>query len=53
MEEQFIIALANRSKSEAGLIDQLPDDVKLIVSERLLSQEIQDAVIVEQNEPAL
>jgi hypothetical protein len=47
MEEQFIIALANRSKSEAGLIDQLPDDVKLLVEERL-STEVQEAEVIEQ-----
>ena len=46
MEEQFIIALANRSKSEAGLIDQLPDDVKCMVEEKL-STEVQEAGIVE------
>jgi hypothetical protein len=47
MEEQFIIALANRSKSEAGLIDQLPDDVKCMVEERILSETVQEVEIVE------
>ena len=46
MEEQFIIALANRSKSEAGLIDQLPDDIRIRVEE-YLSTEVQNAEIVE------
>jgi hypothetical protein len=46
MEEQFIIALANRSKSEEGLIALLPDDVKCMVEEKL-STELQDAEIVE------
>jgi hypothetical protein len=47
MEEQFIIALANRSKSEAGLIDQLPDDVKCMVEERILSETVQEVEVVE------
>ena len=46
MEEQFIIALANRSKQDAGLIDQLPEDVKIMVEEKL-STEVQDAEVVE------
>lgn len=35
MEEIFIQALAERSKKEAGLIDQLPEDVKVLVVEKL------------------
>lgn len=46
MEEIFIQALAERSKKEAGLIDQLPEDVKVMVEEKL-STEVQDAEIVE------
>lgn len=46
MEEIFIQALANRSKQEAGLIDQLPEDVKVLVEEKL-STEVQDAEVVE------
>ena len=46
MEEIFIQALAERSKKEAGLIDQLPEDVKVLVEERL-STEVQDVEIVE------
>ena len=46
MEEIFIQALANRSKQDAGLIDQLPEEVKTQVQE-LLTTEVQDAEIVE------
>lgn len=46
MEEIFIKALAERSKTEAGLIDQLPEEVKVMVQEKLTTQ-IQDAEIVE------
>ncbi|MDX9747423.1 MAG: hypothetical protein RBT57_02880 [Paludibacter sp.] len=35
MEDIFIQALAERSKKEAGLIDQLPEDVKVLVVEKL------------------
>jgi len=35
MEEVFIQALANRTKSEEGLIDLLPEDVKILVEEKL------------------
>lgn len=45
MEDIFIQALANRTKQEAGLIDQLPEEIKTRVSE-LLSTEVQDAEIV-------
>ena len=46
MEEIFIKALAERTKKEAGLIDQLPEDVKTQVQE-LLTTEVQDAEVVE------
>ena len=46
MEDIFIQALANRTKQEAGLIDQLPEDVKVLVEEKL-STEVQDAEVVE------
>ena len=42
MEDIFIQALAERSKKEAGLIDQLPEDVKVLVEEKL-STEVQTA----------
>jgi len=47
MEEQFIIALANRSKSEEGLIALLPEDVRCMVEEKI-STDIQEAEIVEE-----
>lgn len=37
MEDIFIQALAERSKKEAGLIDQLPEDVKILVEEKISS----------------
>ena len=46
MEEQFIIALANRTKTEEGLIALLPEDVKVMVEEKLLT-EVQDVEVVE------
>ena len=46
MEDIFIQALAERSKKEAGLIDQLPEDVKVLVEERL-STEVQDGEVIE------
>jgi hypothetical protein len=45
MEDIFIQALVERTKKEAGLIDQLPEDVKLLVEEKL-STEVQEAEIV-------
>ena len=45
MEEIFIQALVTRTKMEAGLIDQLPDDVKILVEEKLL-MEVQDAEVI-------
>jgi hypothetical protein len=38
MEDIFIIQLAERAKSEAGLIDQLPEDVRILVEEKLANQ---------------
>lgn len=46
MEEIFIQALANRSKQEEGLISLLPEDVKVMVEEKL-STEVHDAEVVE------
>lgn len=46
MEDIFIQALAERSKKEAGLIDQLPEDVKAMVTEKLHSLEVQQAEII-------
>ena len=45
MEEIFIHALAERSKKEAGLIDQLPDDVRSQVEQKIAETEIQDAEV--------
>ena len=45
MEEIFIQALAERSKKEVGLIDQLPNEIKVLVDERL-SAEVQDVEII-------
>ena len=45
MEEIFIQALAERSKKEVGLIDQLPNEIKILVDEKL-SAEVQDAEII-------
>lgn len=45
MEDIFIQALAERSKKEVGLIDQLPDEIKILVDEKL-SAEVQDAEII-------
>lgn len=47
MEEIFIQALAERSKTEAGLIDQLPDDVKAMVTEKLHAEEVQIAEVID------
>ena len=35
MEQQFIIALANRSKTEADFLDKLPEDVRVLVQAKL------------------
>lgn len=45
MEEIFIQALVERCKKEAGLVDQLPDEIKILVDERL-SAEVQDVEII-------
>ncbi len=41
MDEIFINALATRSYSETDLLDKLPEDVKLMVEEKL-SAEVQN-----------
>lgn len=45
MEEIFIQALAERCKKEVGLIDQLPNEIKVLVDERL-STEVQEVEII-------
>ena len=45
MEEIFIQALSERSKKEEGLIDQLPNEIKILVDEKL-SAEVQDVEII-------
>ena len=47
MEDIFIQALAERTKKEEGLMEQLPEDVKLLVEERL-STEVHEAEVIEQ-----
>lgn len=42
MEDIFIQALVTRSKSEEGLIDLLPEDVKILVEEKLLMEEVEE-----------
>ena len=42
MEEIFIQALAERSKMEAGLLSQLPEDVKALVLEKLTEEELKE-----------
>ena len=46
MEDIFIQALVTRSKMEACRLNQLPEDVKILVEEKL-STEVQNAEIVE------
>ncbi len=38
MDEIFINALATRSYNETDLLDKLPEDVKLMVEERLSTE---------------
>lgn len=45
MEEIFIQALVERCKKEVGLVDQLPNEIKVLVDERL-SAEAQDVEII-------
>ena len=45
MEEIFIQALAERSKKEVGLIDRLPNEIKILVNEKL-SAEVQDVEVI-------
>ena len=42
MEEIFIQALVTRSKMEEGSIDLLPEDVKVMVEEKLLMEEVEE-----------
>lgn len=42
MEEIFIQALVARSKMEEGLIDLLPEEVKVMVEEKLLIEEVEE-----------
>ena len=42
MEEIFIQALVERSKKEAGLLDQLPEEIKEMVEIRIQENEIQN-----------
>lgn len=42
MEEIFIQALAERSKKEAGLLDQLPEEIREMVEIRIQENEIQN-----------
>lgn len=42
---------SERSKKEVGLIDQLPDDVKAMVTEKLHSLEVQQAEIITDENP--
>ena len=42
MEEVFIQALAERAKKEAGLLDQLPEDIKEMVEIRIRENEVQN-----------
>ena len=41
MEDIFIQALAERSKKDANLINQLPDDVRSQVEQKIAETEIQ------------
>lgn len=45
MEEIFIQALTERCKKEVGLIDQLPNEIKVLVDERL-SADVQDVELI-------
>lgn len=46
MEEIFIQALAIRSHRETDLLDKLPEEVKVLVEEKLTT-EVQDAEVIE------
>lgn len=45
MEDIFIQALVTRSHTEVDLIDKLPEEVKILVEERL-STEVQDGEVI-------
>ena len=42
MEEIFIQALVERAKKEAGLLDQLPEEIREMVETRIRENEIQN-----------
>ena len=46
MEEIFIQALVTRSHAEADLLERLPNDVKVLVEEKLTT-EVQNGEVVE------
>ena len=45
MEEIFLQALITRAKTEEGLIDLLPDDVKSQVEQKIAETQIQDGEV--------
>lgn len=49
MEEIFIQALATRSHTEADLLDKLPEDIKVLVEEKLTT-EVQDGEVIEDSD---
>lgn len=51
MEEIFIKALATRSHTETDLLDKLPEEVKVLVEEKLTT-EIHDAEVIEDSDLA-
>lgn len=51
MEDIFIQALATRSHAEADLLDKLPEEVKVLVEEKLTT-EIQDGEVIEDSDLA-
>lgn len=51
MEEIFIKALATRSHTEADLLDKLPEEVKVLVEEKLTT-EVQDGEVIENSDLA-
>ena len=51
MEEIFIQALVTRSHTEADLLDKLPEDIKVLVEEKLTT-EVQDGEVIENSDLA-
>lgn len=45
MEEIFIQALATRTHTESDLLERLPEDIKVLVEEKLTT-EVQDGEVV-------